>query len=218
MKTELFKLQDLKYRDFHARLMPTVDKERIIGVRVPDLRKLAKRVQGTDEAEGFLKELPHTYYEENNLHAFLVELIKDFDIALYEAERFLPCIDNWATCDMFYPKVFKKNEALLMPKIDEWIKSGETYTVRYAIGLLMRMDFKRGHMERVAEVKSDEYYVNMMIAWYFATALAFNYDEAIKYIEEKRLDVWVHNKAIQKACESCRIDKETKEKLRGMKR
>lgn len=218
MKTELFKLQDLKYRDFHARLMPTVDKDRIIGVRVPDLRKLAKRVQGTEEAEAFLKELPHTYYEENNLHAFLVELIKDFDIALYEAERFLPYVDNWATCDMFYPKVFKKNEALLMPKIDEWIKSGETYTVRYAIGLLMRMDFKRVHMDRVAEVKSDEYYVNMMIAWYFATALAFNYDEAIKYIEEKRLDVWVHNKAIQKACESCRIDKETKEKLRGMKR
>lgn len=217
MKTELFELQDLKYRDFHAKLMPTVDKEKIIGVRVPELRKMAKRVKGTVEAEAFLKKLPHEYYEENNLHAFLVEEIKDFETALYETERFLPYIDNWATCDMFYPKVFKKNAALLMPKIEEWIKSRKTYTVRYAIGLLMRMDFKQTHMEMVAEVKSEEYYVKMMIAWYFATALAFNYEAAIKYIEEKRLDRWVHNKTIQKAVESYRIDRATKSILRGMK-
>lgn len=218
MRDELFKLQDLKYRDFHAKLMPTVDKARIIGVRVPDLRKLAKRVCGTEEAEGFLKTLPHEYYEEYNLHAFLIEFIKDFDKALYETERLLPYIDNWATCDMFYPKVFRKNGEILMMKIDEWIKSGKTYTVRYAIGLLMRMEFKKEHMDKVAEIKSEEYYVNMMIAWYFATALVHNYNEAVVYLEASRFDKWVHNKIIQKAIESFRIDKETKEKLREMKK
>lgn len=218
MKNELFKLQDLKYRDFHAKLMPTVDKDRIIGVRVPDLRKLAKRVKGTEAAEIFLKNLPHEYYEENNLHAFLIECIKDFDVALSETERFLPYIDNWATCDMFYPKVFNRNQEKLMPKTDEWIKSGRTYTVRYAIGLLLRMDFKKEHMAMVAEVKSEEYYVNMMVAWYFATALSKNYEEAVCYIKENRLDKWVHNKTIQKATESYRIEKDTKEYLKGLKR
>lgn len=214
---ELMKMQDLKYRDFHARLMPTVDKDRIIGVRVPQMRKFAKSIAGSTEAEMFLQKLPHEYYEENNLHAFLTEQIKDFDKALYETERFLPYIDNWATCDMFYPKVFKKHPERLMPKIDEWIKSGRTYTVRYAIGLLMRMDFKEEHMKMVAEVKSEEYYVNMMISWYFATALAADFDGAIVYLEEKRLDTWVHNKTIQKAVESYRIDNCTKDKLKGMK-
>ncbi len=218
MINELFKLQDLKYRDFHAKLMPTVNKEKIIGVRVPGLRKLAKSIKGTEAANEFLKELPHKYYEEDNLHAFLVAEIKDFDEALSETERFLPYIDNWATCDMFYPKVFKKYPEKLMPKIEEWIKSGRTYTVRYAIGLLMRMDFNKKHLEMVATVQSEEYYVKMMIAWYFATALAFNYEEAVWYLKERRLDKWVHNKTIQKAIESYRIDKETKEKLRGMKR
>ncbi len=218
MINELFKLQDLKYRDFHAKLMPTIDKEKIIGVRVPELRKLAKRIRGTEAANEFLKKLPHKYYEEDNLHAFLVEQIKDFDEALSETERFLPYIDNWATCDMFYPKVFKKYPERLMPKIKEWIKSDRTYTVRYAIGLLMRMDFREEHMEMVSRVRSDEYYVNMMIAWYFATALAFNCEEAIKYIEEKRLDAWVHNKTIQKAIESYRIDGELKRKLKLMRK
>ncbi len=217
MKEKLFELQDLKYRDFHSKLMPTVDKTTIIGVRVPELRKLAKRIQGTTAAEAFLGELPHEYYEENNLHAFLIEQIKDFEAALCETERFLPYIDNWATCDMFYPKVFKKYPERLMPKIDEWIRSGKTYTVRYAVGLLMRMDFKSEHMKKVASIKSDEYYINMMIAWYFATALAFNYEEAVLYLEEKRLDRWVHNKTIQKAIESYRIDEEIKKKLRGMR-
>lgn len=218
MKNKLFEMQDLKYRDFHAKLMPTIDKERIIGVRVPELRKLAKSIEGSEAAEHFLQKLPHEYYEENNLHAFLVEYIKDFDKALYETERFLPYIDNWATCDMFYPKVFKKYPERLMPKIYEWIKSDEIYTVRYAIGLLMRMDFKSEHMELVAGVKSEEYYVNMMIAWYFATGLAKNFDEAIIYLREKRFNQWVHNKTIQKAIESNRIDANTKELLRGMKR
>lgn len=217
MVNELFKLQDLKYREFHSKLMPTVDKGLIIGIRVPVLRQFAKTIQNTKEAESFLKELPHKYYEENNLHAFLIEFIKDFDRALYETERFLPYVDNWATCDMFYPKIFKKNMDLLMPKINEWINSGKTYTVRYAIGLLMRMDFKKEHMEAVAKVKSEEYYVNMMIAWYFATALAKNYEDAIEYLKEGRLSDWVHNKTIQKACESYRIDEGSKKKLRSIK-
>ena len=218
MKDKLFEMQDLKYREFHAKLMPTVDKEKIIGVRVPELRKFAKRISGTKEAEEFLKNLPHEYYEENNLHAFLIESIKDFDVALYETERFLPYIDNWATCDMFYPKVFKGNSEKLTDKIDEWLKSDKTYTVRYAIGLLMRMDFVRGNMDKVAKVKSEEYYVNMMSAWYFATALAFNYAEAVEYLEKNRLSKWVHNKTLQKAKESYRIDKETKDFLGGLKR
>lgn len=217
MLEKILKLQDLEYRDFHAKLMPTVDKEKIIGVRVPHLRALAKSAFGSYEAEEFIKKLPHEYYEENNLHAFLVEQIKDFDRALYETERFLPYIDNWATCDMFYPKVFKKNGGKLTENIDEWLKSDKTYTVRYAVGLLMRMEFTKKNMDKVAKVKSDEYYVNMMIAWYFATALAKNFDEAVKYLNEKNLDSWVINKAIQKACESRRIDKETKDRLKLMK-
>ena len=147
----------------------------------------------------------------------MVEHIKDFDRALYETERFLPYIDNWATCDMFYPKVFRTNGERMLCKIDEWINSDKTYVVRYAVGLLMRMDFKKEYMDKVASVKSGEYYINMMIAWYFATALAFNYEEASVYLKEKRLDKWVHNKTIQKAIESYRIDKETKVLLRGMK-
>ncbi len=217
MTNELFKMQDLKYRNFHSKLMPTVDKEKIIGIRVPELRKFAKKVAGTREADAFLEVLPHKYYEENNLHAFLVEHIKDFDKALFETERFLPYIDNWATCDMFYPKIFKQNSEKLMPKIDQWIKSEKTYTVRYAIGLLMRMDFKNEHMDAVAKVISEEYYVNMMIAWYFATALAKNYEGAVVYLEEKRLSQWVHNKTIQKACESYRISNEVKNTLKRMK-
>lgn len=218
MTEELFLLRDLKYRDFHARLMPTVDKGKIIGVRVPDLRKFAKSKCNTAEAEKFTERLPHEYYEENNLHAFLIEGIKDFDRALCETERFLPYIDNWATCDMFYPKVFKRNEDRMREKALEWMKSDREYTVRYAIGCLMRMDFNKGDMDAVAAVKSDKYYVNMMIAWYFATALCKNYAEAIEYLEKESTDVWVHNKIIQKVCESNRIDEKTKNLLKKMKR
>lgn len=218
MVEKLFLLRDLKYRDFHAKLMPTVDADKIIGVRVPQLRKLAKDIYKTEEAENFLKELPHEYYEENNLHAFLVALIKDFDEALYETERFLPYIDNWATCDMFYPKVFAKHPEKMREAAKRWIENEKEYVVRYGIGILMRMDFECEDMEMVANVKREEYYVNMMQAWYFATALAKNYSEAVKYLQDENLAEWVHNKTIQKACESLRIDKVTKEKLRGMKR
>lgn len=221
IREELFKLQDKGYREFHSRLMPTVNPDTIIGVRVPQLRKLAKEFAKTDDCKVFLAELPHKYYEENNVHAFCVETIKDFDAALAETERFLPYIDNWATCDMFLPKVFKKNADRLLPKIYEWIQSDRLYTVRYAIGLLMSLyldgEFKSEYMELVCGVKSEEYYVKMMIAWYFATALAKQYDAALPYITENRLDKWTHNKTIQKAVESNRISPETKAFLKTLK-
>ena len=221
IRKELFNLQDTKYRDFHAKLMPTVDKELIIGIRTPVLRKFANSIKNTPDAEKFLKNLPHKFYEENNLHAFLLEKTSNFYTAISETERFLPYIDNWATCDGFFPKVFLKNEDLLLPKIKTWIESDMPYTVRYAILLLMKVyldeHFKEEYLSLVAGIKSEHYYVKMMQAWYFATALAKQYDDAIKYLEGKKLDIWVHNKTIQKAVESYRIDKETKEYLKTLK-
>ena len=218
---ELFLLQDLKYKEFHSRLMPTIDDKTIIGIRIPMLRQFAKAVANAPEAEAFMAQLPHKYYEENNLHAFLIEQIKDYDEALRQTERFLPYIDNWATCDSFLPKIFKKNTDKLIVKINEWLKSDKTYTIRYAIGLLMSLyldeGFKAEYAEEVSKIKSEEYYVNMMIAWYFATALAKQYDAVIPYLTEKRLDKWVHNKTIQKAIESRRILPETKEMLKKLK-
>ncbi len=219
LREELFKMRDDKYREFHYKLIPTVDKESIIGVRMPELRKIAKNYFKSGEYENYLKQLPHKYYEENNIHAFLIEQIKDFDKVIFETERFLPYIDNWATCDTFSPKVYKNNKEKLLLYIKKWIKSDRTYTVRYAIGLLMKFyldeDFKPEYNKMVNDVKSDEYYVNMMIAWYFATALAKQYDKTIPYIKEHKFDKWINNKIIQKAVESYRIDKETKEMLKG---
>lgn len=221
IQEELFAMQDLEYKAFHAKLMPTVPPERIIGIRVPVLRKFAKAFAKTEESRTFLACLPHEYYEENNLHAFVAEQNRDFDTALAETERFLPYIDNWATCDMFFPKVFAKNPQKLLPKMEEWLESEKPYTVRYAIGLFMRLcldeDFLPEYLERIAKIRSEEYYVNMMIAWFFATALAKQYDAALPYITEQRLDIWTHNKAIQKAVESNRIPKETKEYLKTLK-
>lgn len=218
VKQELFSMQDIKYRDFHSRLMPTVDPETIIGVRTPQLRKFAKAFSKTADAAEFLNSLPHEYYEENNLHMFIIEGIKDFDSALSETKRFLPYINNWATCDARLPKVFSKNKDKLLPEINEWIKSSHTYTVRYAIGVLMSLflddDFDKKYLELVAAVKSEEYYINMMIAWYFATALAKQRDAAMPYITEYRLPKWVHNKTIQKAVESYRIDDDLKTELK----
>lgn len=219
---ELFKLQDLGYRDFQAKLMPTIDKKRIIGVRTPNLRTLAKRFAKTDEAKAFVKHLPHQYYEENNLHAFVICQTKDFDEAVRLTNLFLPHIDNWATCDSFRPNVFGKHTTELIGHIMVWIESKHTYTVRFAIEMLMNfyLDdlFKPEYAEMVAKVKSDEYYVNMMIAWYFATALAKQYDAVIGYITSNRLDVWCHNKTIQKAIESFRISNGQKDFLRGFRR
>ena len=219
---ELFSMQDVEYREFHAKLMPNIDKRKIIGIRTPDLRKFASQFAGREEADTFLQILPHDYYEENNLHAFLIEKIKDYDTAIYETERFLHYIDNWATCDMFLPPVFKRKKDKLIVQINKWLKAEETYTKRYAIGLLMKLyldkDFKAEYMDSIAEVSSDEYYIKMMVAWYFATALAKQYDYAVKILAEKRLDVWTHNKAIQKAVESKRILPNTKDYLRTLKR
>lgn len=217
----LLELQDLKYRDFNSKLIPSVDPELVIGVRTPELRKFAREFAKDSESAVFLGELPHKYYEENCLHAFVIEQIKDFDTAVKMTEEFLPYIDNWATCDMFFPKIFSKNADALLPLIKKWIKSDKTYTVRYAIGLLMRMylddKFSEEYLALVASVKSEEYYINMMIAWYFATALAKQYDSTIPYIAEKRLSPWIHNKSIQKSIESRRISADTKAYLRTLK-
>lgn len=221
LREKLFALQDLKYREFNSKLMPTVDPETVIGVRTPDLRRISKEFAKTPEATEFMKCLPHEYYEENNVHGFIIETIKDYDEAIAQLEIFLPYIDNWATCDLISPKVFKKHLTELLEKIKEWTKSGETYTVRFGIEMLMShyldAEFKAEYLEIPASVKSDEYYVNMMIAWYFATALAKQYDAALPYIENARLDKWTHNKAIQKAVESYRITSEQKAYLKTLK-
>lgn len=219
IQKQLFELHDMAYRDFHSRLMPDIDKETVIGIRVPMLRKYAKSIAGTELAEKFIKELPHCYYEENNLHMMLITGIKDYDRCLTEIERFLPYIDNWATCDFPAPKCFENHKEDLLPVIKRWIASSETYTIRYGIGMLMRLyldaDFDTEYVRIVAEVKSDEYYVNMMIAWYMATALAKQWDAVIPYIEEHRMSDWVHRKTIQKAVESYRITDEQKKYLKG---
>lgn len=217
----LFEKQDLKYRDFQAKLMPTVDKETIIGVRTPELRKIAKEFQKNELCEEFVQTLPHKYYDENNLHGFIIDKTKDYDLLIKQLDRFLPYVDNWATCDLMSPKIFKKHTQELYEKIKEWIASGETYTIRFAIEMLMSfyLDdmFKTEYAELVSTVKSEEYYVNMMIAWYFATALAKQYESVIPFIENYVLDKWVHNKTIQKAVESYRITDEQKKYLRSLK-
>jgi len=216
----LFELQDADYAEFQKKLIPDTKYE-MIGVRTPDLRKLAKEFAGTADAEEFLKELPHRFFDENQLHAFIISLTKDFDTCIGQVNSFLPYVDNWATCDQLSPKVFSKNKPKLVISINKWIKSGRTYTVRFGIGMLMQHylddDFKEEYMEQVASVRSDEYYIRMMVAWYFATALAKQYDSAVKYLEDRKLDVWTHNKTIQKAVESYRITAETKEYLKSLR-
>ena len=217
----LFSKQDIKYRDFQAPLFPNIDKERMIGVRTPELKKIAKELNGSEIANRFIETLPHDYFDENQLHAFLISLIKDYQTCLKEVERFLPYVDNWGTCDQLSPKVFAKYKEELIVPIRKWLKSKHTYTVRFAIGVLMQHyldeSFKEEYMELVSKVESKEYYINMMIAWFFATALAKQYKTAIKYIEEKKLSFWVHNKTIQKAVESYRINDEQKVYLKSLK-
>ncbi|MBO7433849.1 MAG: DNA alkylation repair protein [Salinivirgaceae bacterium] len=218
---QLFSLQDIAYGDFQAKLMPTIDRKSIIGVSTPAIRKLAKQVAKTDDARAFISQLPHRYYEENNLHAFIIEQSRDFNEALRLTNQFLLYIDNWATCDSFTPKVFGKHPDELLTAIGGWIESSHTYTVRYAIRMLMAFfldeRFKPEYAQMVASVKSEEYYIKMMIAWYFATALAKQYDTIIGFISNRSLDPWTHNKAIQKAIESYRISNEQKEELRKLK-
>ena len=221
IRKQLFELQDLKYRNFNSSLIPTVDKETVIGVRTPQLRKLAKELSKDPDIGVFLRTLPHKYYEENNLHGLIIEGMKDYDKCIAEMELFLPYIDNWATCDIISPKVFKKHLHELLDEIKVWIGSDHTYTIRFGIKMLMSFylddRFKPECPEMVAGVKSEEYYVNMMIAWYFATALAKQYDAVIPFIEGKRLDKWTHNKAIQKSVESYRITPEQKAYLKTLK-
>lgn len=220
IQAELFHLQDKTYQAFHSRLIPTVDAESVIGVRTPALRQLAKKMD-REVADQFLADLPHFYYEENQLHAFLLADIKEYEKCMNRLEEFLPYVDNWATCDQLSPKVFGRHKHKLMGKITGWLKSSRTYTVRFAVGMLMRHfldeDFDRSYLEMVAKLRSEEYYINMMIAWYFATALAKQYQETLPFLEEKRLAVWTHNKAIQKARESRRITGEQKAYLRTLK-
>lgn len=221
VQKRLFEMQDEEYKTFHSRLMPGVDPNTVIGVRTPQLRKFAKEFAKMPESEKFLKVLPHEYYEENNLHGFLIEAMKDYDGAIEALERFFPYVNNWATCDMMSPKVFKKNLPKLREKITEWMASEAVYTVRFGIGMLMRFYLDDGFSpedpKAVSKVKSDEYYVNMMIAWYFATALAKQHDVILPYFEERALETWTHNKAIQKAIESRRIDAEEKAYLKTLK-
>ncbi len=220
-KKQLFSLVDPAYKAFHQKLMPTVNPDAVLGIRTPVLRKFAKDFYSAPASRQFLQELPHTYYEENNLHAFLIEQIPDFDTALTETERFLPYIDNWATCDSFLPKVFKKYPDALYPTILRWPKSQEVYTVRYGIGLLLKLFlddlFCSEHLKLVAEAASSAYYINMMIAWYFATALAKQQSTTLPWLTEKRLPVWIHNKTIQKAVESHRIKPDTKAMLKVLR-
>lgn len=221
VRTRLFELKDLEYREFHSRLMPTVDPELVIGVRTPKLRKFAKEFGKMPEAEEFLKILPHKYYEENNLHGFLVENMKDYGACVTAVNTFLPHVDNWATCDLMRPRVFGKHLKELLEQIKIWMESKETYTIRFGIEMLMTFyldeEFDIGYPELVAGVRSEEYYVNMMIAWYFATALAKQYEAVLPYIEKQRLEKWTHNKTIQKAIESYRISPEQKAYLRTLK-
>lgn len=221
VQQKLFELQDEKYRDFHAALMPTVDKEAVIGVRSPQLKKFAKELYKSGGYESFLKILPHKYYEENNVHAALIGFEKDYKKATALLDEFLPFVDNWATCDMIKIPAFKNHMTELYSEIPEWLADDNSYTVRF--GIKMLMDFFLGEKftvecaEKVCSVERDEYYVRMMIAWYFATALAKNYDEIIPYIENNRLEKWTHNKTIQKAIESYRITDEQKAYLRTLR-
>lgn len=220
IKEKLYKLQDKKYQEMQFKIIPNIDKSTIIGVRTPEIKKLAKEIFKGDY-KSFLEELPHKYFDENQLHAFIISEIKDFNECINYINKFLPYIDNWATCDTLIPKVFKKNTDKLIIEVKKWIKSKEDYTIRYGIGTLMRFylndEFKEEYLELVSKIKSNEYYVNMMIAWYFATALAKQYDSTIKYIESNKLDKWVHNKTIQKAIESYRVNDKQKEYLRSLK-
>ena len=221
IRSELFRLQDVKYRDFQHKLIPTVNPETVIGVRTPELRKYAKMLVKSEDIQEFLNELPHQYFDENQIHAFIISEIKDYERCLEEVIHFLPFVDNWATCDQMSPKVFKKHRPELIEQIKDWIRSDKTYTVRFGIGMLMEHfldeDFDPVYPKMISEIRSDEYYINMMIAWYFATALAKQYDVILPYIEGRRLEAWTHNKAIQKAVESNRIASELKEYLKTLK-
>ena len=212
---------DEQYRDFQSKLVPNIPKETVLGVRTPDMRRIAKEIRGTEEAEGFLAELPHKFYEENLVHFFLIAMIKDFDQCVQAVETFLPYVDCWPVCDQSTPKVFAKNHEKLLPLIRKWMDSDRVYTARFGIRMLMNEflgdDFKPEYLAWVAGVPGEDYYIRMMVAWYFATALAKQYDESVVYIEKRRLEPWTHKKAIQKAVESFRVTEAHKEYLKMLR-
>ncbi len=217
----LLKVKDDKYKEFQSKLVPNISPDTILGVRTPDMRKVAKEIFESGEKDGFLNELPHKYYEENLVHFFVIALIKDFDECVKEVEKFLPYVDCWPVSDQATPKAFKKNHKKLLPYIKKWIASDHVYTARFGIRMLMNEflgeDFSEEYLELVASKSGEDYYLKMMAAWYFATALAKRYDESVKYIEERRLDEWVHRKSIQKAIESYRVSDEHKEYLKSFR-
>ncbi|MBR4231392.1 MAG: DNA alkylation repair protein [Bacilli bacterium] len=220
IQKELFKMQDKKYRDMQIKIIPTINPDEIIGVRTPELRDYAKELI-KENYLSFLNELPHRYFDENQLHAFIISQIKDYDECISLVNDFLPYIDNWATCDQMSPKVFKKHLDELLKQIKVWIKSKKVYTIRFGISMLMQYflddNFKKEYLEMVSNIKSEEYYVNMMRAWFFATALAKQYDSTLPFIEKHKLDLWTHNKTIQKAAESYRISEKQKDYLKSLK-
>ena len=222
IRKELKKLQDNGYREMQVTIIPTLEEDSIIGVRTPALRQLAKEFAKREDISEFLSDLPHKFFEENQLHAFILSGMKDAESCIRLVDEFLPYVDNWATCDQMSPKVFKKHKQLLLEYVDKWIRSEHTYVKRFAIGMLMEHfldeDFKTSYLTKVSKIRSEEYYVNMMIAWYFATALAKQYEDTLPFIEKQKLDKWTHNKSIQKAVESYRITPEQKEYLKTLKR
>lgn len=218
---KLLLLQDLNYREFHAKLIPNVSKESIIGVKNPNVKQVAKEIIKNHDEELFIGNLPHKYYEENNLHSYIICECKDYNKTIKLLDDFLPYVDNWATCDIITPKIFKKNRDKLLTEIERWINSNNTYIIRFGIKMLMNFflddEFKKEYLDIPLKIKSNEYYVNMMIAWFYSTALAKQYEETIKIIESKKLNKWIHNRSIQKALESYRVDNDKKTYLRSLK-
>ncbi len=221
IQKKLYNMQDVKYKSFNSKLIPNVPLEKQIGVRIPDIRRLAKEIRNTEEAKEFLSQLPHEYFEENNLHGYLLETIDDFDTAIEMTEKFLPFIDNWATCDTMSMKVFSKNIPALYEKIKVWLKSEDTYTIRFGVNMLMKFfldeNFSEEVLKLVAEIQNKEYYVNMVRAWFFQAAMAKQRDYMLPYLTERKLDKWTHNKTIQKCRESFRISDKDKKLLKEMK-
>lgn len=221
-KSRLLELSDEEYAGFQSKLTPGIDRKLFIGVRVPEARKLAKEIYKSGNGDEFLLELPHEYYDENMLHGLILSEYKDYDECILQVDRFLPYVDNWAVCDIMSPKCFKKNKDRLIEKIVEWSGSSEVYTARFGMEMLMTHfldeDFKPEYLDIPARVKLEDYYAKMMVAWFFATALAKQWDATVPYIENGRLERWTHNKTIQKARESYRISRQQKEYLKSLKK
>ena len=222
IQEKLFEYQDLGYREFNSKLIPNIDKETMIGVRIPDIRKIEKSLS-TEEKEKFLLKLPHKYFEENMLHGIIISNMKEYNKVITNLEKFLPYVDNWAVCDSISPKIFKKNREKAIENVLSWIKSNHTYVCRFGIGMIMQLYledeyFKKTYLDIIAKIKIEDYYINMMRAWTFQVALVKQWKEAIVYIEKGLLDEFTHNKTISKSCDSYKIEKEKKEYLKTLRR